>query len=83
MSREQANDLYWVSDKLAKLSLELASGEEDFELVNDEFDELYTYIDRYKNEHNLVEGGLNFRHADGRRINVGICLILTDVIDEE
>lgn len=79
MSRQQANDLYWICSRIAALSLEMASNEEDFEFVNDEFDELYDYLARWMNDDQCVEGGLKFRHVDGRRISIGVCLMQDDV----
>ena len=80
MSREQANDLYWVANKIAEMSLEMATPDTDHLFTADTFDDLYDYIARNAD---FVEGGMTFRLNDGRGIVVSIVLgALTESRDE-
>ena len=79
--KRQANDMYWVTQKLAAMSLEHASHDTDMEFVANQFDVLYEYIDKHKDDLNEVNGGLTFRMTDGRGISIGLCLKLVDEDD--
>lgn len=77
--REQANDLYWVCQKIADMSREHASPETEMDYVADAFEALYEYILRYMDDENKVGGGLKFCMPDkGVAISIGVSMILED-----
>lgn len=82
--RNEANDLYWLCEKISTMSLEHASPEPEMDYVADAFDELLEYILRHKDDENKVVGGLKFYMPEkGVAISIGLSLILEDRIDGE
>ncbi len=83
LSREQGNDLYWVTERLSEMSRELATPDTDHDFTSDNFDALHRYLIKYQDDEGKVEGGLTFRMSDGRGISVDLCLLNVDNLEND
>jgi hypothetical protein len=78
MSRFKANTIYWITQLIAKMSLELATPDCDHDITSDNFDLLHDFACQNMDAEGFTSESVTFRRDDGHSVTVAVVLHIPD-----